>query len=489
MGDKIMLNIDYLFEICLITSIKGSILIILIFGLQRLFRKDFTAKWVYILWSLVIIRLLIPVSPIVNVLSIYNLGIIKRLKFSINGVLLGRLGSVSEDFNIIGNTVLTGKFIEHAFSFNWIDFFSIVWITGVIALLLVFIYIIVKIHILFRNSYKYNDKTIVSIMENCLKKINLRKKPDLYISSELSSPMTYGVISPKIVIPEAALLNLDSQKLEHIFLHELIHIKRYDVLFNTLGMLVCVIHWFNPLVWICFIRSKKDCELACDEGVLKYLTRKEYTQYGLTLIQMIEFVSQHGSQNLILSKTLIHDRSEANARILQISKFKRKKKSIIILSTLIVAFITFIGLNESGSTRPTISRGKADLYNYLQVTEHKVRSIFGIKPIHSYFLKVDESPYFILSYNVLGEKVQFWYDGTIGEDSRKTLEITTTSYKGIVQGMSIEDFIGIAQTQFTKLIEVQRQGFFTNYIYEDINCHVMVLVDNKSNKVYSLTLY
>lgn len=301
--------------------------------------------------------------------------------------------------------------------------------------------------------------------------------------------MTYGVLFPKIIIPKDVLSRFNTKQLEHILLHELIHIKRYDVLFNFLGMIVCIIHWLNPFAWYVFFRSKKDCELACDEGVLHYLTDKEYIEYGRTLIDMLEFCSEQNRYQPVVSKALINDRSEANARIVQISNFTIKRKSVIIFSLVILLFVALMGLNEDTCTRPTLSHVKVDLTEYLQISEYKVRRTFGVYPIHKYILTVKGSPYFILSYNVLGTKVQFWYDGTIGDSSRKTLEITTSNYKGIYQGMSLDEAMTIAKKNFTSSPEVKALESYTEYTFQDQKCHIMILVDTHSNKVYSITLY
>ncbi len=484
-----MTNINYLFELYINTSIKGSVLIILILVLQKIFRKDFTAKWTYSLWSLVLIRLAFPILPIKNVISLYNLGLIKRLRFNVNDVLLGRLVSCSNKFEILGKTISTQSFIDKSLSFDWFNLLSTIWILGIIILSLTYIYMLMKIKMIINTSYKSTHENLLNIISDFQKQISLKKNISLYVSSDLSSPMTCGVFSPKIILPKDTLSNLSFKNLEHIFMHELIHIKKYDVFFSNLGIIICIIHWFNPLVWIGFLKSKKDCELACDEEVLKYLTDDEYIQYGLTLIEIMKFASQQNTLNPIICKTLIYDRTEANSRILHISKFQKKRKSVIVLS-IIILFITFlIGLNESSNIRPSNIYNKYNLYEYLQVTEHDVRQAFGHKPKHRYFINANNCPYIILHYNILGEKVEFWFDGTIGNNSRKTLEITTTSYKGIKQGMSTNKANKIASTKFIKLKKVEKTDSLVKYTYEDANCNLLVISDKKTNKIYSLTLY
>ena len=42
-----------------------------------------------------------------------------------------------------------------------------------------------------------------------------------------------------------------------------------------LAWLVCVVHWFNPLLWLAFILLARDMEMACDEQVLEQLGTEE----------------------------------------------------------------------------------------------------------------------------------------------------------------------------------------------------------------------
>lgn len=484
-----MLLFKYLFDLCINTSIKGAILIILILCLRKFFKGDFNAKWSYALWSIALVRLLFPFTPIKNVFSLYNLGLVKRVQFNIKDVLLGRLGSASDTFEIIGRSIETQTFINESLVFDWKNLMTIIWMAGTLLLFFIFCYIAIKIHIIPKNAYKYTDLDLLSIIEKCRIKISLRRSPELYISSKISSPMALGILFPKVVIPESVLINMKESNIEHIFLHELVHIKNHDVLFTTIGMLVCVFHWFNPLVWIAFLISKKDCELACDESVLKYLTHGEYIQYGYTLIKLMEYVSRHNSLNPVIAKTLVNDRAEANERVFQITTFKAKRKPIAIFSVFILLFISLVGTTESSSTRPSTLYGSYHLPDYLQTAESNIRQALGEKPINTYLLNSGGSPYFILDYSIFGERVQFWYDGSIGNNSRKTLEITTTSYKGIKQGMSTAEVEYVAKSKLIELSEVQETVSFDKYIYKDTDCHIEVLFDGKSDKVYSLTLY
>ena len=58
---------------------------------------------------------------------------------------------------------------------------------------------------------------------------------------------------------------LDLAQLRHVFLHELAHLKRFDIAVGLLTAVVQTVHWFNPLVWLAFRRMRDDREVACDD--------------------------------------------------------------------------------------------------------------------------------------------------------------------------------------------------------------------------------
>ena len=75
-------------------------------------------------------------------------------------------------------------------------------------------------------------------------------------------------------------------------MHELSHYKRKDSLFNYVLLIITVIHWFNPFVWIFFKKIRQDIELATDEMVLEKLQKNEKKEYGMTLINSLQIFQE-----------------------------------------------------------------------------------------------------------------------------------------------------------------------------------------------------
>lgn len=104
---------------------------------------------------------------------------------------------------------------------------------------------------------------------------------NIYFSGKVDSPAVYGIIKPRIVIPES----YKEKNLEYIIRHEKTHIKRLDNLWRILGFVTASVHWFNPLSWVFLKAFLNDLELACDEMALAGLEKDERKKYAMTLLE------------------------------------------------------------------------------------------------------------------------------------------------------------------------------------------------------------
>ena len=104
---------------------------------------------------------------------------------------------------------------------------------------------------------------------------------NIYFSDKVDSPAVYGIIKPRIVIPES----FKGKDLGYIIRHEKTHIKRLDNLWRILGFITASVHWFNPLSWVFLKAFLNDLELACDEMALAGLEKDERKQYAMTLLE------------------------------------------------------------------------------------------------------------------------------------------------------------------------------------------------------------
>ena len=90
-----------------------------------------------------------------------------------------------------------------------------------------------------------------------------------------------GLIHPMIYLSSG----LDPESRKVVLCHERVHLQRRDYLWKPLALVICCVHWFNPLVWLAFYLMNMDCEMSCDEKVVKLLGEESKKIYSYTLLE------------------------------------------------------------------------------------------------------------------------------------------------------------------------------------------------------------
>lgn len=157
------------------------------------------------------------------------------------------------------------------------------------------------------------------------------------VSDRISSPLTYGVFRPVILMPKKTNWN-DTDVMKYVLTHEYVHIKRLDSLFKLMLTVSLCVHWFNPFVWLMYFIANRDIELSCDEKVVRMLD-SERSSYAMALIQMEE----QKTSSYPLSSSF--SRNALKERIIAIMKFKKispiaAATAIFLAAGTTVAFAT-----------------------------------------------------------------------------------------------------------------------------------------------------
>jgi beta-lactamase regulating signal transducer with metallopeptidase domain len=166
--------------------------------------------------------------------------------------------------------------------------------------------------------------------------IKLNGPVKLLISANAQVPMVIGFLKPIILLPAAAITQLDPQQLETILLHELAHIKRHDYLVNILQTIVETILFFNPFVWFISTMIRREREHCCDDLVVNHVS--EPILYATALASL---ASQRRTVSHIIvaatgKPTQLYNRIE---RIMEMKK-KSFSYSQMVATIIIIATIT-----------------------------------------------------------------------------------------------------------------------------------------------------
>lgn len=106
----------------------------------------------------------------------------------------------------------------------------------------------------------------------------------LLVSADVQVPVTWGVRRPVVALPAAA-AQWSAERLRLVLLHELLHVRRRDVLVEFFLEAVTVAFWFHPAVWLAARRLRLERERACDEAVLE--TGARASDYCAHLVEIM----------------------------------------------------------------------------------------------------------------------------------------------------------------------------------------------------------
>lgn len=298
-------------------SITASWLILAVLLLRLLLRK--APRWITVaLWGLVALRLLMPFSIESSFSLIPSSETVPEELLRYQGVQLQEPARL----DVVDNPALYHNevSIELEQSVDRVQWsmvkLTFPWLIGVGLMLL---YAAVS-YIRLRRQVR----TAVRLREN------------IYQSENVPSPFVLGVIRPRIYLP----FTMEEQSLPHVIAHEQAHIRRRDHWWKPLGFLLLSIHWFNPLMWLAYWLLCRDIELACDERVVRDMTREDRAAYSQALLQC----SLNRRRRLVLCP-LAFGEVGVRTRVKSVLRYRRpavwlSAAAVLLCAALAVTFLT-----------------------------------------------------------------------------------------------------------------------------------------------------
>ena len=193
----------------------------------------------------------------------------------------------------------------------WMTVFSLIWIFGVIALLIFSIVSYMKIKGMLRTATRVDG--------------------NVFETDAIGTAFVCGFIRPKIYVPA----NIEDANLSYILEHERTHISRKDYLIKPIAFLALILHWFNPLMWLCFTLMSRDMEMSCDENVLHKLGDGAKGGYSNSLLSLS--VKRKG---ILTANPLAFGENHVKTRIKNILNFKKPAFWVIVVAVIAVCAAT-----------------------------------------------------------------------------------------------------------------------------------------------------
>jgi len=245
----------------------------------------------------------------------------------------------------------------------WQFYVMLVWLLGVVILAT---WLIVKFRQLRSCHLEKADDTdlpdwLKDLRSDTAKKLNLKYLPELILSQNVSCPAVFGIFRPVLLLPRENITKISRKDVEHILLHELAHIKRGDLWVHGVYMVLQLIYWFNPLLWLVRRKLQHSRELCCDATVAAIL-REKTTDYRKTILQTAKWLLDKPKMSGIGILGLVERPSRLLVRLNWLEKktWRYQKMKRVTIITVAVLMITFVlpmakaGKPEKGDTSPAI---------------------------------------------------------------------------------------------------------------------------------------
>jgi beta-lactamase regulating signal transducer with metallopeptidase domain len=164
------------------------------------------------------------------------------------------------------------------------------WLLGAILFLFRLISQFAEIRNLRKTSLPFENLEIQTLTDRLVATLGISRKIEIRTTGKAHSPLTFGVMTPVILLPFALVFQLSPAHLEAVIAHELAHVKRNDYLSNLLLSTLEVLFFFHPCYWWMSQTVKELRENAADELALK--AGISATDLVNALAEVLQFASQ-----------------------------------------------------------------------------------------------------------------------------------------------------------------------------------------------------
>lgn len=275
-----------LYNFLIEANIMASMAIVLMVILRQWLRKPLGNQALMFGWLLVTLRLLLPLSignPIIHTIRspFADDPAIRPIAGQVKVRLSDLVSSLSQQAG--GNVQTTLRSVRNDMDNGMlsINLFKL-YLLGAAIVLGVMVYRNIRFrHALQKSKVGSLSGEALESYRGLCQEMKLKPVPVFFVDP-LPAASLVGLIKTYIALP----LDVSKEEMPLVLLHELCHLKHRDNLFGLLRLFTCVIHWFNPLVWLYAAMSRTDMELRCDDSVTKKMNEAQRQAYAGVLVKI-----------------------------------------------------------------------------------------------------------------------------------------------------------------------------------------------------------
>lgn len=341
----------------LINSVVFSALLIILFGVRRLFRDKLSAIMQLALWMVVVVKLVFPfgfesqISPLNWFATAPAQEAVSDMPHTKSNVepVFEPTASLMEPIQNMdayrpNDSYIAPKTIESdkpaSKPLHWTVWALIVWGAGFAAVMGGLLISRLKVHRHITRSGMRVPENVQRQLDSCRRELCIKRHVSICMQSVITMPAITGVLRPVLILP-FSVQGMDDKSLRHIFLHELIHYKSGDLILIRLMNLLSCVYWFNPLVWLCFSKMRDDMETLCDQRVLSHMDEQGQSGYLQTVLS---FTGETHQSRLFAALSFSCGRVKMERRIRGMFQRRKTKRSTAAAAILLAALMLAVSV-------------------------------------------------------------------------------------------------------------------------------------------------
>lgn len=257
---------DKLFDTVLELSWQAGLIALAVIAVRLVLRKKASRRALCMLWALVALRLLLPVSLTVEspvslqaeeapVSRVYH-----AMQEARTSVPEEAAPAPAESSGAAAAVIPTEPAAEPVTLRTFARWLPWIWVIGMGCMAAYMLLSFIWMRLTLRRAEHIQD--------------------NVYRCTQWSTPFVLGIIAPCIYVPES----VSEEDLPQVLAHERCHIRRWDHVVKPFAFLLLAVNWFNPVLWVAYVLLGRDMENACDEMALKNADAAQRAAYSRALV-------------------------------------------------------------------------------------------------------------------------------------------------------------------------------------------------------------
>lgn len=288
-------TVDALVQVALYSAaITAGILLF-----RFIFKNRISSKLQYLMWWLLILRLLMPVTPDIGFHFNLQDMLLKQAHQAelpapapVLDVAPASVPNTQSSYESVApavqpdTDVAPSQHVNPAKSTDWYSIVFVVWLLGAISFLGWLIFVKLRYYESLQHLMAGGPREVYELYDKCCKELSVKPLP-LWIVNKSMSPGIAFFGEPVLLVPLS--LCGDESRLRFALLHELTHKKRGDHYMTLLLNILRAVYWFDPVVHFAFSELRSDMESACDSDVLAYIGHEQKRGYLTVILDMFSY--------------------------------------------------------------------------------------------------------------------------------------------------------------------------------------------------------